>query len=159
MKKNSDEKERLQDEAVINKKETRKRTHFTEAAIAIGMIAMVLLTFYCVFNFRAQILASGINNFVHPQKYEKHYVLITDEQEDPLWDSIYQGVKEEGKKYNACVEYLGKSLPTDYSVQELLRIAIDAGVDGIIVVGDESEETVVLINEAVGRDTGSNRTK
>lgn len=152
MKKNSDEKERLQDEAVINKKETRKRTHFTEAAIAIGMIAMVLLTFYCVFNFRAQILASGINNFVHPQKYEKHYVLITDEQEDPLWDSIYQGVKEEGKKYNACVEYLGKSLPTDYSVQELLRIAIDAGVDGIIVVGDESEETVVLINEAVGKE-------
>ncbi len=152
MKKNSNEKEHLQNEVVLNnKKETKKRTHFTEAVIAIGIIAMVLLTIYCVFNFRALILASGINNFVHTQKYEKHYVLITDEQEDPLWDSIYQGVKEEGKRYNACVEYLGKSLPTDYSVQELFRIAIDAGVDGIIVVGDESEETVVLINEAVGK--------
>ncbi len=150
--KKSSETENFQNDLDKKKKKARKKTHFTEAAIAVGMITMVLLTIYCVFNFRAQIFASGINTIVHPKKYEKHFVLITDEQEDPLWDSIYQGVKKEGKKYDICVEYLGKSLPTDYSVHELFRIAIDADVDGIIVIGDESEETVKLINEAVEKE-------
>ena len=52
----------------------------------------------------------------------------------------------------AIRSYYGTDLPVEYSVPELLRIAIDSSVDGIIVAGDDSSETTELINEAVDQD-------
>ena len=40
---------------------------------------------------------------------------------------------------------------SDYTVQDKLRIAIDSGVDGIILNGGSSEETDRLLEEAVGK--------
>ncbi len=68
--------------------------------------------------------------------YGAYYVLIEDGHDSTLWDSIYEGARKEGEENcNAYVEYLGKNLTADYTVQDKLRIALDSGVDGIILNG------------------------
>lgn len=132
-----------------NTRINNKKTHISEIIFAIGIATMIVLTIFSVFLFRVKILESGIREASEAEIYDKHYVLIADDLSDPMWNSIYQGALQQGIKQNVYVEYFGENLPITYSVQQMLRIAIDAKVDGIIVAGDESKETVALIDEAV----------
>lgn len=75
--------------------------------------------------------------------------MITEERKSSFWQSVYQGAYEAGVKENAYVEMLGSNLSTTYSREDLMRIAIDSGVDGIIVEADETKQMAELINEAV----------
>ncbi len=86
------------------------------------------------------------------ESYTKHYVLITEDVHSSLWETIYESVKEEAKQYNAYVEYMGRNLATQYSTKELLRIAIDCNVDGIIIDANGSKEMEILIDEAVEKE-------
>ncbi len=131
-------------------KANRKR-HLTELIIIMGILLMILLTVACVAYFRSKLVVAGIQGGINEAYYEKHYALITDNPDDPIWDSIYEGCQMRGRENGIYVEYFGKDLPVEYSVNERLRIAIDSSVDGIIVAGDDSEETKELINEAVGQ--------
>lgn len=82
-------------------------------------------------------------------RYQGYYALITEERKSSFWQSVYQGAYEAGVKENAYVEMLGSNLSTTYSREDLMRIAIDSGVDGIIVEADETKQMAELINEAV----------
>ncbi len=125
------------------------RRHITEFIIIMGILAMILLTVACVAYFRSKIVDAGIQGNSTETYYDKHYVLIADNPDDPIWDSIYEGCKIRGAENGIYVESFGTDLPVEYSVPELLRIAIDSSVDGIIVAGDDSSETIELINAAV----------
>ncbi|HIT90401.1 MAG TPA: substrate-binding domain-containing protein [Candidatus Merdenecus merdavium] len=81
--------------------------------------------------------------------YAYHYAFITENYDDPLWESIYAGAKKQGKEYNAYVENFAANVTLAYSMNEMLEMAIVAKVDGIIVEGDDSIETSSLINTAV----------
>ncbi len=82
--------------------------------------------------------------------YEKYYVIIADESDSILWESIYEGAISAGKEeVNAYVEFIENGVGLEYSLQEKLRIAIDSNVDGIIISSDNEEETIELIDEAV----------
>lgn len=96
---------------------------------------------------------NGTSDSAHMEElYDAYYVLIEDGHDSTLWNSIYEGARKEGEEScNAYVEYLGKNLTADYTVQEKLRIAIDAGVDGIILNGGSSGETDKLLEEAVNK--------
>ncbi len=80
---------------------------------------------------------------------DKYYVLIADERDDILWESVYQGAVETGLNENIYVEMIDEGDGTEYTLQEKMRIAIDSKVDGIILSADSSEETTKLIDEAV----------
>ncbi len=81
--------------------------------------------------------------------YDNYYVIITDESDSTLWESIYEGAVLAGiEEADAYVEFIEVSNNLEYTLQEKLRIAIDSGVDGIIVCGDGLEETTALIDEA-----------
>lgn len=84
--------------------------------------------------------------------YRRYYALITEDQKSSFWQSVYQGAYEAGIAGNAYVEMLGSNLSTVYPKEDLMRIAIDSGVDGIIVEADESEQMTKLINEAMNAD-------
>lgn len=86
---------------------------------------------------------------VDETKYQRYYVLITEERKSSFWQSVYQGAYEAGMEENTYVEMLGSNLSTAYSKEDLMRIAIDSGVDGIIVEADETKQMEELINEAV----------
>ncbi len=65
--------------------------------------------------------------------YQYHIAMIGGSPYDEFWASIYEGAKEAGEACGAYVENFGGSLEADYTVAELVRMAIVAQVDGIIV--------------------------
>lgn len=75
--------------------------------------------------------------------------MITGSGDEDFWAEVYESALEEGKKRGVYVERFGENLAVDYDRTELLDMAIRASVDGIIVTGDDEEETVGLIDEAV----------
>ncbi len=83
------------------------------------------------------------------ETYSRHYVMITGRDDADFWDRVYGSAQEEGKRQDAYVERFGENLAEEYSRDELLKLAVQAAVDGIIVPGDEEESTVGLIDEAV----------
>lgn len=129
-------------------KHQKKSYLFGILFIAVIALAAIFTTGAMIF-LRETVASASIKGKEKLKEYQKHYVLITDNFEDPLWDSVYQGAVMEGEEEAVYLEYLGRNLSDTYTVSELLRIAIDAKVDGIIVVGNDDEKTVALINEAV----------
>lgn len=129
---------------------------------------MLLITIGSMFFFRMQMdKASRLMEGTSYESYESYYAMISSNHESALWKSIYQGAVEAAAESGAYVEMLGSNLSTDYSRQDLMRIAIASGVDGIILEADESGDYTGLINEAdaagipvvtvMGDDTTSNR--
>lgn len=80
--------------------------------------------------------------------YDRHYAFITDDTERELWDEVYVAAQKEAEKENIYVERVGDNLYTDYSTRDLLRVAVNASVDGIIFCGQDDRETVKLIDQA-----------
>ena len=84
--------------------------------------------------------------------YDKHYAMITGSEDSGLWDAIYASAKAEGEKRGIYVERFGSSLAVKYDTHQLMKMAVQASVDGIIVRGDETEETIACINTAIDND-------
>lgn len=83
-------------------------------------------------------------------EYDKYYVLIADESDSILWESVYEGAVEAGAEVGVYVEFIEHGV--EYTIQEKLRIAIDSNVDGIIISSDDLEETSTLIEEALEKE-------
>lgn len=84
--------------------------------------------------------------------YSRHYVMITPSDETEFWDRVYASALAAGQESDAYVERFGNTLSADYDTNTLVHIAVQAGVDGIIMAGSEDEETIASINEAVDSD-------
>lgn len=82
------------------------------------------------------------------EQYEQYYVMITGDENATFSSAVYEGVIKAGKEHDIYIDMLGEHFPGDYSREDLMRIAIASGVDGIIVTADESPELSNLINEA-----------
>ena len=80
--------------------------------------------------------------------YDRYYVMITEDRKSSFWQSVYQGAYRNGLENNVYVDWMGENLSQEYSREDLMRIAIASGVDGIIVTADEGEEITALIEEA-----------
>ena len=80
--------------------------------------------------------------------YDKHYAMITGSEDSGLWDAIYASARAEGEKRGIYVERFGSNLAVKYDTRQLMKMAVQASVDGIIVRGDETEDTIACINAA-----------
>lgn len=80
--------------------------------------------------------------------YQYHYAYICSNSSSHYNISVYDAAYETAELNKDYLEFMGKNLSTTYSRNELMEIAIDAGVDGIIVQADESEEMTALITKA-----------
>jgi ribose transport system substrate-binding protein len=85
-------------------------------------------------------------------EYDKYYVMITDNYKSDFWQSVYKGAQEAAREEGIFVELLGQNISGEYSCEELMRIAIAARTDGIIVYANESDEMTQLIDEAVSKN-------
>ncbi len=83
-----------------------------------------------------------------PNRYDKYYIMIAEDNSSSFWQSVYKGAYEEGLLQNSYVDLLNGAFDHNYSREDMMRIAIASEVDGIIVAADESEEMEQLINEA-----------
>ncbi len=81
--------------------------------------------------------------------YDRHYVMITGDEDSGLWDAVYESARVEGEKRGIYVERFGDQLAVQYDRTTLVQMALQASVDGIIVNSDETEEMTACIDEAV----------
>lgn len=86
--------------------------------------------------------------------YESHYAFIAEDPDSDFWQEVYDAARQEAEQKNIYLEDLHKSINTSYSSADLLRIAKNSAVDGIIYSGENSEEVANLINEAVKAGIG-----
>ncbi len=83
------------------------------------------------------------------REYDKYYCLIADNYKSDFWQSVYSGALEAAKEENIYVDLLGSNLSGEYTTEELMKVAIAARPDAIMVSADESNTMTELINEAV----------
>ncbi|HKM21150.1 MAG TPA: substrate-binding domain-containing protein [Lachnospiraceae bacterium] len=126
---------------------SKKDKHLSVLLLSISII-MVLVTAFSLVYFRKQVTSMNIMQDSVYDEYDRHYAFISEDQDSLFWNSVYEGAKEEGALSGVYVERLGKNLAVSYTKQELMKIAIDSHVDGIILEADESAETTALINKA-----------
>lgn len=118
----------------------------SRAGLSLILIAVILLGLFFCYQKLLEVRSGEDGTY---ETYDRHYVMITGSEDSELWDKVYESALEEGKIRGVYVERFGNNLAVNYDRNQLLEIAIEAAVDGIIVTGDEEEETVELINEAV----------
>ncbi|MFI3208285.1 MAG: substrate-binding domain-containing protein [Eubacteriales bacterium] len=117
----------------------------------VALIVLTVLISICIalLLFSQQISKVTILGSDEMNYYENYFVIVADDSDSILWESIYQGAYEAGiEEANAYVEFVDINSSTGYTLQEKMRIAIDSGVDGIILCSDGEEETTALIDEA-----------
>jgi ribose transport system substrate-binding protein len=125
-------------------KKTRKNKYTWYLIMTISLIAATVIVGILVFSYY-------INSFTLTQtsrQYDKYYVMITSDENSSLWQAVYEGAAEAGKEENSCIDWLNCDLESSYSREDLMRIAIAAQPDGIIVTADESDEMTELIDQA-----------
>ena len=81
-------------------------------------------------------------------EYPRLYAYIAEDPESQLSKRIYKEINEYAQDNGCYVEMTGQNLSTSYSKSDRIKIAISSKVDGIILEGDESEETAYLIDLA-----------
>ena len=118
--------------------------------IVIGFMAFAIIVIsICTVIFRSYV--RGFHKVTDREKYDRYYVMITEDRKSDFWQSVYRGAFERGQEENVYVDLLGEHLSQEYTRAELMRIAMSSGVDGIFVESDESDEMSQMIDEAVER--------
>lgn len=84
--------------------------------------------------------------------YEKHYLMISGEENTLMWDSIYESASEAARDADAYVELSRPKESPLIQKQDYLRIGIASKVDGIILEADGSAEEQELIQEAMDQN-------
>ncbi len=128
----------------------KEKIKISWAAAAVCFLLLLFgVTIYSLAAFRGSIRYAVHQDPLEAQRYSAYYVLIAENGDNLLWSSVYKGAKQEGMENgDACVEFFGNRLFSERTAAEKLRMAIDAGVDGIILNGDGSGETQELVQEA-----------
>lgn len=110
---------------------------------------MIILVLCSMLYFRYKIQESSeLVDSLEYNTYDNYYVLITDNRKNTFWQSVYTGAQEAAQRSGAYVEMFGENLSTGYDKEELMEIAINSKVDGIIVEADESDSMKKMIQQA-----------
>ena len=100
--------------------------------IVIGFMAFAIIVIsICTVIFRSYV--RGFHKVTDREKYDRYYVMITEDRKSDFWQSVYRGAFERGQEENVYVDLLGEHLSQEYTRAELMRIAMSSGVDGIFL--------------------------
>lgn len=81
-------------------------------------------------------------------EYTRLYAYIAEDPESKISNRIFKEISEYAQENGCYVEMTGQNLSTTYSKADRINIAISSKVDGIILEGDNSEETADLVRKA-----------
>ncbi|MBE3555217.1 MAG: sugar-binding protein [Thermicanus sp.] len=110
------------------------------------LIASLFSLYYGIKAYQLGDLPENVEGYAH-QSY--HFLLVSQEIENPYWAKVYAGAKEAADRENIYIEYKG---PVQTDIEEHLRIlerGIAERVDGIITQGLNAEAFTPVINKAV----------
>lgn len=72
--------------------------------------------------------------------YQRHYLMIANDKDTGMWQSVYESASKEAESKDAYVELLSPEQMNGYSQADCLKIGIASKVDGIILEADGSKE-------------------
>jgi len=121
------------------------------ATFLFGLILFAVIVASIIF-FKEKIQSTeDVLDRTNIKQYEHYYVMITTNMAEDFRDNIYESALEEAKKNNSYIDLFGENLDGDYSKEDLLRMAVNMNVDGIVVEGDDTPEMSELINDATDK--------
>lgn len=128
----------------MERKPKKKNNFMTLFVVTILLVVITAVSGIVVF----RLYMGSLKEVEDKTLYDRYYAMIVDNRKDTFWQAVYRGAYETGLAENTYVELLGDNLSGNYGREDLMRIAISSGVDGIIVTADDSEELAQLIDEA-----------
>lgn len=133
------------------RKNQKNSTGLIAACIVAGVLSAIVVISSFIF-YRKQIVESAnlLDNY-DSRNYEKHFAMITSDSKSSFWQNVYQNARMRGAEQGVYVELLGTNLDVEYKETELMKIAIESQVDGIILEASDEEEMAQLIEEAADR--------
>lgn len=158
MEKREDKIEELKENTEKASKESKKATKSAEreveslrallltVLISIGLMIGISVISFVMFTRTSKSLAS-VNGT--GQIYDEYYALICENND--FYRQVYKFAKSEGDANNICVDMFSERYSDEYSIADLLKIAIESKVDGIIVEANASAEIASLIDEATNK--------
>lgn len=133
----------------ISKKEVNKsgKKKIDSGLIIISTFLLLAITALLV----VFIKAKGVKNMPlsSNENYQYYYAMIVDDRNSDFYRMVYEGALEAAKENGIYVELFGDNLSQNYSISELMELAIASRVDGIILTADDSDEINAIIKEAV----------
>ncbi len=121
--------------------------------IAVTVLASIVLVLFFVtvaglFYYKDMISKLEMVQEEDFNQYSRLYAYIAEDPDSQLSNRIYKEISEYAQETDCYVEMTGRDLSTSYSKADRINIAISSKVDGIILEGDDSEETAELIEKA-----------
>lgn len=138
----------------VNKKETGRVTNKSYRFMMVGTITMVFAAIVTGVTFSLMNRAFFSVKETTYIPYGAHYAFISEDPDSDFWEEVYESAKAEAENNGIYLEDMHNTINGNYSSTDLLRIAKNCDVDGIIYSGDNSEEAAGLINEAVDAGIG-----
>ena len=130
-----------------------KKIKVSKNRMAVTILAGIVLVLFVativgLFFYRNMIRRIGeVQEEVYAE-YPRLYAFIAEDPDSQLSNRIYKEISEYAKENGCYVEMTGENLSATYSKADRINIAISSKVDGIILEGDDSEETKELIRKA-----------
>ena len=130
-----------------------KKIRVSKNRMAVTILAGIVLVLFVativgLFFYRNMIRRIGeVQEEVYAE-YPRLYAFIAEDPDSQLSNRIYKEISEYAKENGCYVEMTGENLSATYSKADRINIAISSKVDGIILEGDDSEETKELIRKA-----------
>ena len=130
-----------------------KKISVSKNRMAVTILAGIVLVLFVativgLFFYRNMIRRIGeVQEEVYAE-YPRLYAFIAEDPDSQLSNRIYKEISEYAKENGCYVEMTGENLSATYSKADRINIAISSKVDGIILEGDDSEETKELIRKA-----------
>lgn len=123
------------------------RVMYAVMLVIVALIVAVLVGFNLYLDRRASGEEGGKAEDV---SYVYHVAMISGDASDVFWESMYGEAVLAGAEAQEPMypENFGADLSEPYTAEELMRMAVAAKVDGIVVEADMTEEMTALIGEA-----------
>ena len=123
------------------------RVMYAVMLVIVALIVAVLVGFNLYLDRRASGEEGGKAEDV---SYVYHVAMISGDASDVFWESMYGEAVLAGAEAQEPMypENFGADLSEPYTAEELMRMAVAAKVDGIVVEADMTEEMTSLIGEA-----------
>ena len=132
----------------LSKKKKASNRMILIVTIMLGILLAIVVVFSILFFYVRLRDTRSLLSKSEYSTYDKYYVMITENRENDFWKSVYYGALREAAANGAYVELMGTDLDNSYSKEDLIRIAINSNVDGIIVEGDDNTITKSLLRKA-----------
>jgi ABC-type sugar transport system, periplasmic component len=129
----------------MNKTKQKERKILSIVIIMILLVVAVVITMMIM---SSQGSKRQEENSSKTKEYKYHVAMIVTSPSDAFWESVYQAARDAGAKEDIYIESFGKELNKEYQETDLMKMAIAANVDGIIIEPNDVEAVEGLIHDA-----------